>query len=181
MPRALPAVALLALTLAACGAKEPPPGCPQVGLVNQLDHMTAFRPGGSTDLTDVTYDAQIVDFAAVCDFQSKGVAVTTSFQIVATRGPADTQRNAPLQFFVAISDPSGEIVTKEVFDAPIPFEGNLRRVGRREEMEPFIPYPADKTRLPLYTVLYGFQLTQEQADYNKRTKRPESIKSLQPK
>lgn len=166
------AIAALLVTLAACssGDKEVL-RCPAIGFLNDVDSMTAFRDGTGTDLSDVLWEAEFGNITAECDFGRKGVEIPTFFEIVATRGPADTDRVANVAYFVAITDPAGEIVAKEVYEAPIPFADNRRRVGRREQIEPFIPFPEPRTDIGAFKVFIGFQLTEAQVRYNRATKR----------
>jgi hypothetical protein len=168
----LASLGLALLATAACTSSEKEVlKCPTVAFLNEVDQIRAFREGAGTDLSDVIYEAQFGKLAAVCDFGRRAVEIDTSFEIIATRGPADSDRSAPIKFFVAIMDPAGEVVAKEIYDAPIPFADNRRRVGRREQVEPLIPYPSERTAIKDYKVFIGFQLTEEQLRYNRTTKR----------
>ncbi len=51
--------------------------------------------------------------------------VNMDLEIAAVRGPANTSREAELQYFVAITDVRGTILNKQVFDVDI----DLGRVG----------------------------------------------------
>lgn len=176
MPRFMPrragptvAVLLALVGLAGCSTnKGPEPGCPTVSFVTGLDRVTVFREGPTRDLTDIRFDAKFDNLAAVCNFEKKGVAVETSFQIVASRGPADTAGVAKLAYFVAVADQTGQVIAKQVFDSELPFQGNLRRVGTTEEMVNTIPYPENPQILKGYRVMIGFQMTPEQLDFNLR-------------
>jgi hypothetical protein len=53
----------------------------------------------------------------------------------------------------------------------IPFSDNRRRVGRKEEVEPFLPYQGKNGDFTGYRVLIGFQLSAEQVVFNKRFRR----------
>ena len=168
-PIAVSALGVMAALLAACAEDTIPPPCPPVSFVGGLERMSQFVPGGGTDLTEVTYEGRLDSLAAGCDFRKEGVRMEVSFNVVATRGAAATDRMARLPFFVAITDQNGEILEKEIFESEIPFEGNARRVGRVEEIEPYIPYPIESV-LDGYRVLIGFQLDEKQLQYN-RTRR----------
>ena len=79
------------------------------------------------------------------------------------------QLSRPLDF-VAITDPEGNVMAKEIFQVEIAFNDNRRRVGRKEEIEPFIPYQGPDGDFTGYRVLIGFQLP-EQVEFNKRYRR----------
>jgi len=109
--------------------------------------------------------------AAVCSFTRNGAEVAAEFLLIADRGLGDRERIARPTYFVAITDPEGNVMAKEIFEAAIPFNDNRRRVGRKEEIEPFIPYQGPDGDFTGYRVLIGFQLTPEQVDFNKRYRR----------
>ncbi len=170
MPLILTAMGAAATVLAACADDAVPPPCPPVSFVSGLERATQFVPGQGTDLTEVTYDGRLESLSAGCDFRKEGVRMVVSFNVVATRGAAATDRLARIPFFVAITDQNGEILEKEIFESEIPFEGNARRVGRVEEIEPYIPYPIEPV-LDGYRVLIGFQLDEKQLEYNRTRRR----------
>jgi len=153
--------------LAACASDKGPEVCPVVSFVDGLDRMTAFGQGGAADISNVAYSAQMTRLAAICKFGGRGTTVSVEFLLIADRGPADRERVARPGYFVAVTDPKGEILAKEVFQAEIPFADNRRRVGRKEEVEPFLPSPSGIRDFTGYRVLIGFQLTPEQVEFNK--------------
>lgn len=158
--------AALALSIAGCASDAPPPPCPPAGTPAPLDSITLFAPGGGRDLTEVRFSGRISSVQTVCDYDDKGVDVDLAVDIRVERGPADKSRQADLQYFVAVEDGPGNITAKQVFDVAVPFEGNSRRLARREELSLRIPAPTDgfkQTR-----VLVGFQLTPEQLEFNRR-------------
>lgn len=160
---ALPA----ALLLAGCSADEPPPPCPPVGTPAPLDVFTQFTPDGGQDLTQVRFSGRIAGVRSACEYDDTGVDVDLAIEMVVERGPADRDRRADLQYFVAVEDGPGNITAKQVFDVAIPFEGNSRRLARREEIELRIPAPSGRG-FAQTRVLVGFQLAPEQLEYNRR-------------
>ncbi|UUX48718.1 hypothetical protein NUH88_15040 [Nisaea acidiphila] len=169
--RAALSLALLALVAACSSDDGPPPGCPRTDFVTDLDHVTVFTDGAVGDLTDVRFDARFGSLSAVCNFDSDALAMDIGFQVVATRGPANRDNKADVTYFLAIADETGAVIAKEVFEASLPFKGNLRRVAITDEFEPTIPYPANRLTLNNYRVMIGFQLTQEQLAYNRSQRR----------
>jgi hypothetical protein len=157
----------LALSLAGCASDGPPPPCPPAGTPAPLDSFTQFAPGGGRDLTEVQFSGRISSVQTICEYDEKGVDIDLAVDIRVERGPADKSRQADLQYFVAVEDGPGNITAKQVFDVAVPFEGNSRRLARREELSLRIPTPADRgfrqTR-----VLVGFQLSPEQLEFNRR-------------
>lgn len=160
----LPAI----LLLAGCAADEPPPPCPQAGTPAPLDTVTQFDAGPGRDLTQVRYTGRIGGVDVACEYDEKGVDVALRVRLVVERGPADRDRKAPLQYFVAVEDGPGNVTAKQVFDVTVPFEGNIRRVAQFDEIDLRIPAPKQGFRET--HVLVGFQLTPEQLDYNRSQK-----------
>jgi hypothetical protein len=161
---------LLGLALAGCTSTPDVVGCPKVGFVNDLDRVTVFQPGGGEDLTEVLFEVKLGQLTAFCDPGKKAMEVKTEFQLIASRGPADRERVANVEYFVAVVDPTGEIVAREAFGSSIPFADNRRRVGLREIVEPSIPNPPNRSFVG-YRVLIGLQLTKQQLAYNRRHRR----------
>jgi hypothetical protein len=163
--------ATAALTLSACATDKPEERlCPPAGAVAGVERMTSFRPGGGQDLTEVAFTAQVDSVESVCQYDDEGVEVAMNIRLVAERGPADTTRQADLQYFVAIENGPGNFTAKEVYDVSLPFEGNRRRIGVVEEVDIMIPTPADKNFADI-RILIGLQITPEQVEYNKRARR----------
>lgn len=168
--KALAAILLVA-GLGACASAESSLPCPEVALLDGVDRMTRFRDGEGRDLTDVEFEATMRGVSGTCDYESGGVDVLTRLEIEVRRGPAiGPGRSASFDFFVALLDPSETMIAKEVFHTEVPFEGNLGRVFDIEELEQVVPLP-DVNRGPLYSVLIGFQLTEEELAYNRRSAR----------
>ncbi|MEQ8584764.1 MAG: hypothetical protein RLO01_07140 [Thalassobaculaceae bacterium] len=160
--------AAAALAVSACASEPEVRACPPAGAVAGVERMTSFRPGGE-DLTDVRFTARVDAVESVCAYDDEGVEVAMNVWLVAERGPADTDRQADLQFFIAIEDGPGNFTAKEVYDVSMPFEGNRRRVGILEEVDIEIPTPADKSFADI-RILVGLQITAEQVDYNRRVR-----------
>lgn len=158
----------VALVLAGCSSDEAPPPCPPVGSPAPLDTVTQFEPGPGRDLTQVRFSGRVGGVDLACDYDETGVDVALKVRLVVERGPADRDRKAPLQYFVAVEDGPGNVTAKQIFDVSVPFEGNTRRVAMIDEVELRIPTP--KGGFQETRVLVGFQLTPEQLDYNRSQK-----------
>lgn len=171
--RSLPAI-VLALGLAGCGGGEDfetsqtePVACPAVRVVQDLDRVVQFSPGGN-DLTDVAARGLIYDFYGGCEYYDDSVVVELVVEIVAEMGPAATGQAAEMPFFVAVSDPTDAVINKRQFDSRIDFPDAVGRTGFAETIE--LTIPLDNLRDgQAYTVLLGFQLSPGQVQYNRRS------------
>lgn len=169
MRRFILAAVPVALFMAGCSSSEPPPPCPPVGTPSPLESFTQFEPAGGRDLTQVKFSGRFSGFQSTCEYDDTGVDLDLAVQIVVERGPADRDRQANLQYFVAVEDSPGNITAKQIFDVAIPFEGNSRRLARIEELKLRIPTPSDLS-FSKVRVVVGFQLTPEQVAYNRSQK-----------
>jgi len=153
------------LLLAACGSKEEITvlTCPQVFIVQEAARYTQWAPGQGRDLIDVRYDADIVTVEWLCTFltDKNRVDMEVRFALRALMGPASDGRQVRLPYFVAVADPSGAVIAKQVFGMDIAFPGNALEIAHIESVLQRITYGriADAAR---YTVYIGFQLSPEQ-------------------
>lgn len=159
------------LVLAGCGSvfgpSPPPPACPDARIVANLDRMVQYRPGEGRDLTDVLFEARIGNLAGECGYDENALEVAMTVPIQIARGPANQERKARLDYFVAIQDPQGNVIAKRSFPVEVAFERNQSRALFTDELEQRIPL-TDLKQGPAYRVLLGFQLSEDQVQDNIR-------------
>lgn len=167
--RLVSAIALLA-GLAGCGMfgpGVPQYDCPASAGVGDAAVLNKFRPGPGRDLTDVRYQVRLVDVQSLCQYDSKGVSVQMRVGFALELGPANPDRNAVYEFFVAITDPGNEILAKRIFTTPIGFPTNVGYVEHIEELHQHIPLSKGGSAAD-YRIIVGLQLTQEELEYNRK-------------
>lgn len=159
-----------AMTVAACSSpSSPPAACPKVAVLSELSELIRFRPGPGRDLTDVELQAKFAGFAFGCRYEKDAVAIEIDIQIEATRGPALAANRTAFEYFVAVTNPAGEITAKEAFSADLEFKGNTTKLVVADELAPRIPL-IDRTSGVNWGILLGIQLTDEQRDWSRRQK-----------
>lgn len=163
-------LAAAAVSVIACGERREA-ACPEGSILPGAASVTRFRDGPGRDLTDVVSSAEVVDIATTCRYDRRGVTVSLQVAIAATRGPADRSRQARYDYFVAITDPEGRIVAKEVFPVQFEFPEGQARTGTVDEIEPRIPL-SDPRIAPDYRIHVGFQLTPEELAWNRSRRGP---------
>ncbi len=158
--------------LAGC-ALEPVPPCPEIRIDSSTARLTEFAPGrGRQDITDIAYEAEIVSFEGTCEFDGDGVEVTMDMDMMISGGPAAEPGPVDLFYFVAIPrfhpDPAG----KKIFDRryTVPRSGARRERITESNIRVFIPLE-DKLLGGAYDVYLGFQLNDEQLEYNRSRRR----------
>ena len=87
-------------------------------------------------------------------------------QVVAQRGPANSDRLANLSYFVAVARTDETILARRSFDIAIPFPGNRTRVAGIEQIGQVITLVGNETGGD-YRIYVGFDLTREELDYNR--------------
>ena len=157
-----------ALSLFSGCALEPVPPCPEVRIDSSTARLTVFAPNSGRDITDIAYEAEIVSFEGTCEFDDEGVEVTMDMDMMVSSGPSAESGPIELYYFVAIPrfhpDPAG----KKVFNRryTLPRSGPRRERITESNIRVFIPLE-DKLLGGAYDVYLGFQLTDEQLEYNR--------------
>jgi hypothetical protein len=165
------AAALAALSGCGIFSKTPQFDCPVVEVPKDLSTMTRFREGGGRDLTDVVFQAGILDVQIACDYGSRGASIQLNVVVGAERGPANRAPTATVPYFIAIGDPQRNVLAKEVFSSTVTFLPNQPRAASTEETEETIPLPKGRSA-EKYGIVVGLQLSPEELEYNRdRTQR----------
>lgn len=143
--------------------------CPQALILADAGEMTVFRDGPGRDLTDVVAQARIADLIIDCKPQRRSVTVDLQVAIAAERGPANQSGKQDVEYFVAVVGPQGEVLARQSFRMNFEWPENRMRVGRVDELEPQIPLSAPE-RAPEYQIWVGLQLTEDQLEWNRRSR-----------
>ena len=149
--------------------KSKPIPCPHIGILGDAANLTAFRPGGGHDITDVDYKAEVEGLSGTCSSAEHGKAIdmNVSLRLIASAGPALQGTKIGVPYFVSVIDhKSGQILAKADFISPINFPSGHRRAGVVEQVNEHIPV-AHGRQGPDFDVLVGLQLTEAQLDYNR--------------
>ena len=143
-----------------------PVRCPRVAVLRDAGEVTEFREGAGRDLTDVVSRAAVINFTGNCRPEEGRGTVDFRLVLGAERGPAWQGQQPNLQYFVAVADPEGRVLSKQVFDAPMRFPEGQSKTGSIEELSQVIPLAANR-RPQDYQVFVGFQLTPDQVRFNR--------------
>ena len=156
------------LLLAACGFLAPGEIkiCPRVSLLNKAEKMVRYRDGPGRDLTDIRYEAKVLDIKSSCKYLDNRVQVEAVIDIVAQKGPASKGVRIQVPFFVAIIDSGQNIIAKKTFASELEFLDRSRRAGVREEIEQ-IMYLKKGEAGAGYEIIVGLQLTKDQLKQNR--------------
>ncbi len=160
----------LAGILGGCAASKPPP-CPNFLILGEGAELVKFRPGPGRDVTDILFEAKIVDFQGTCDQTKNEVSISLGIVFNIRRGPANLDRKAAFRYFVAIPKFFPRKEGKRTFPITVPFKENQPRVFFRDELELRIPLRPKETGAD-YEIYLGLQLTADELEFNRgRTRR----------
>jgi hypothetical protein len=170
---------ITALTLTGCESvpfmkKALVLNCPSYYILEDAATLTQFQDGPGRDITDVLVKAQIGEMQLACltkvdNKTDTGIMVIEISPVVAAEmGPANTSENATLPYFVVVTDPNKNILYREELKLNMSFKGNRTQVimlAPPTSVEiPITP----KIRNDYHRIYGGFELTREQADYNRK-------------
>lgn len=145
--------------------------CPVVEIVQDLAVYSDFAPPGETAPGDLVSSVGMSRSATSCAANKRSVTVDIQLAFDAVLGPrgrmsAGAKPFFTYPYFVAVTDPSGKIMAKEIFAASFSFEAGEEQHHHQETLRHIIPLenPANVSN---YRVLIGFQLTPDQLEYNR--------------
>jgi hypothetical protein len=161
LPLALAGLALLA----SCAGEPETRPCPRAVVLNDAARQVKFN-GQGRDLTDVMFEASISTGNLVCEYDENVLDVDLDVQVVALRGPANSDRLANITYFVAVSQTDQTVLAREDFDITIPFPGNRTRVSGLEQIGQVITLPAGLDGGD-YVIYVGLELTRDELEYNR--------------
>lgn len=159
---------LAGAVLSGC-ALEPVPPCPEIRIDSNTSTLTKFKPGEGRDITDVMYQAEIISFEGTCQFDDDGVEAIMDVDLMVSGGPAVEPGTIDLYYFVAIPRFFPDTAGKKVFSRKykVPNGGPRRERLTESNVRIFIPLE-DRLTAAGYDVYLGFQLTDEQLQYNRQ-------------
>jgi hypothetical protein len=144
--------------------------CPRFLILGGAEEVTKFRPGAGRDQTDVTFRAAVTDFNGTCEYDRDSVQVKLYVVFDLARGPANASGEVAFDYFVALPQFHPQPAGKQVFSVDARLQGDQRRVAYRDAIDLAIPLK-DKQRGADFEVFLGFQLTAEEAEYNRSHRR----------
>ncbi|MGF1457353.1 MAG: hypothetical protein ACFB6R_18500 [Alphaproteobacteria bacterium] len=138
-----------------------------MGILADAAKVVKFQPGGSQDLTDRLYSAEIETVGLGCDPRRDELVLTLKVAMNAELGPASAgDRRHALRFFVAVLR-GKEGVVKKIYRVPAQFPPSSRFATIVRDIEA-LPVPLEgKVDPESFEVLVGFDLLDEEIQYNR--------------
>ncbi|MCE9521128.1 MAG: hypothetical protein K8S25_01695 [Alphaproteobacteria bacterium] len=162
-------VATLALALAANAdaktkTQAKPQSCPSISILADAVRLTQMDSGR------IDLKAEIRQPELACTLSGGKAKSKLSFWVKSAISPNSEIAPRSVPYFVAIIS-EGQVIGKEIFTLAIPFANGTRKLSVKEKVGHIdIPVAPGKTAED-YSVTIGFQLTEEQANYNRTASR----------
>lgn len=138
--------------------------CPATTTVPDLQTLVGVVPGANG--ATIQSSGRINTVTATCDREGDtGVVSTLTIEFAGLRTTPAVSRIV-LPYFVAMADPTGNILGKQQFTITLNFEPNDPVTRTTDSVT--VHMPLKNAQLGnVYTLVVGFQLTQSQLDYNR--------------
>jgi hypothetical protein len=146
--------------------------CPYVKVLYDAARDVEFKDNREASAA-VMYTGEIEGVSSDCAYKSDSpiqVAMNVLFEF--GRGPEATGDKKIYHYWVAVTDRNRSVLAKQYFDLPVTFAKGEDRISRNEVFkEIVIPRASATVSGNNFEVLVGFDVTPEQAQFNRDGKR----------
>ena len=168
--RALPCVLLAAMPACSTDSDigKAPLVCPAVGVLSDASSMRVFGEGAGRDQANTAYELEFMRAQLMeCALDKNRMTAALRFEARAKTGPAVPSNSYEYTYFVALLDPDGEVISKDVRNASVEFKSGKTEAFFAVEYDD-VEFDVPEGRDGLgYEILIGFQLTREQIELNR--------------
>ncbi len=146
---------------------SPPPACPEVAVLADATQMNRFA-GQGRDLTDLSFKVSVNNFVLDCLWREETSRLESRLAIrfEAEQGPANTESQGKLEYFVAIANRTGQILNRESFDLVVPFQDAQTAVAVVDNVFPTLPLQTGETGAD-FVIYLGLVLSEAELSYNR--------------
>jgi hypothetical protein len=144
--------------------------CPGVSVRPDLRRLVEFydpsKPTEAGKISEISIDA----VRNVCRTENAQIVMQIDLSLSGKTGPKarvkpSDKPSFAYPYFVAVTDPQGNVLSKEIFAASVAYASDQKEIKQTESIFQNMPFP-DSSIGQSYTVVVGFQLTPEQLAYN---------------
>lgn len=158
--------------------------CPDVRIMDELSGISEFTNPAYPHEKNMISHADLKLQGASCDLANSSVTVDIKLAFNGILGPRGriNQGDRPFfsyPFFVAVIDPRGEIMGKQIFSASMNYDSKEDSQTHYEDLRQIIPI-TEKSYARRYRILIGFQLDKQQLAYNRATMLPAQTEPATP-
>lgn len=143
-------------------------GCPNVILVPDLSRIVQFQG------QHLVAETRITGVSRQCTLSNGAIGVTIALEAVGHLGEqgqkdAKIQANYTYPYLLAVVDPAGQIVAKDVFALNAVYRKGQSSADFHDQITQFIPFQNGAPPVG-YSIQIGFQLSPAELEYNRRYK-----------
>ena len=144
--------------------------CPAVSVRPDLRRLVEFYDPSKTSEAGKISEISIDAVRNVCRIENAQLVMQIDFSLSGKTGPKprvqpSDKPSFAYPYFVAVTDPQGNVLSKEIFAASVAYASDQKEIKQTESIFQNMPFP-DSSIGQSYTVVVGFQLTPEQLAYN---------------
>ena len=157
------------------------PVCPSTAVLSDAVTVTKLKPGvpAMPNPANVVLTAEMSQAQLECEYdaETNAISININFAVRATRGAAAMGDDPELDYFIAMVDAGGNVLTKNIFKSQPDLNGGMR--GEYTQTISNFVFPMATDMRPLdYQLLTGFQLTPAELAYNRI---PRPLPQIQPR
>ena len=145
--------------------------CPPVGALYDSSRYIELDGGGEL-YTNIEYTGEVIDVRLFCrSVGTDPLKAELEIDFAFGKGPAADASTHTFPYYVAVIRRSGKVLAKEYFNVDANFGGN-KLAGATEVIQTIeIPRVDESISGTNFEVIVGFELTEEQLEFNRAGKR----------
>ena len=146
--------------------------CPYVKVLYDAGRYIEFKDGRES-AGAVTWTGEVEGISAGCEYKdAEPIRVAVEMLFALGRGPQAEGQTKTYRYWVAVTSRNQSVIAKEYFDLPVRFQPGQDRAMIHEKIEGIvIPRASLETSGGNFEVLIGFDVTPENAAFNRDGKR----------
>jgi hypothetical protein len=134
-------------------------------ILRSLANTAVFAAGAEPRPDDVAFYGLLSEVDRTCNYTDNALRMSLDVIVVGQRGPGAKSDVVDLTYFVAVTGPNQQILSKRPFTVRIAFDPDQIRSGVTDHIEETIPLAGH--RGSDISVLLGFQQTPQVIDFYK--------------
>ena len=154
-------------------SQKPTLQCPDIKIIEALDTIHKFTEMNPPEESKRISTARLMSLQHECRITDNGKGQVDLFMTFeSATGPAirktkSQDREISYPYFIAVTDKTGAILSKDVFELTITPSANTGVLTARENIRQIIPVETDQA-LADYHIAIGFQMSDAQLQYNRK-------------
>jgi hypothetical protein len=145
--------------------------CPFVKVLYDAGRYIEFKDGRES-AGNVAYTGEFQGISAGCQYKdAEPIKLMMEMLFEMGKGPQAASDSKTYRYWIAVTQRNQAVITKEYFDLPVKFDGKDRVYVTERIQEITIPRATMTTSGSNFEVLVGFDVTPQQAAFNRDGKR----------